>query len=519
MRVSFLGASAPALALIATTASAATIDLLPQGDFDFGARNLGPAESTVSLQAVAENRDDGTQYRACTMSTFKEGRATAIPGVLYDTDLESGLTPLEAAEKARYQDTFVDRDSYRVDAAYIIVSESPEGDDFVRINVGAPQQEEARLFIGEEELSQDVLTYEYSNRYGHPNREAESYTILIEDPAAIAQIRDALASQEEITVIPRSVLNDYVLPYTFQGNVDLTEAFSDCLENVDDMSIAMGTFPSWTIGGMLTADVSDVLTLAAMLEDEDALANPGAYQIANILATEGMFAIGPHALQEMMNGEVLTTSQGEYASYNHLTGTMTVSPDVLEFVDNNWNSCSCTIDFRDPPTFGYNPGTPGGSTTFLTSLLTGGGFTGGSTFFGGGSGFTGGGDNVTPLNGEVPLPPTGLLLLSALGIGFRKQIIKSDMATRGVFLAGAISHIGPERILEKAGNDLADLGERIRDTEFTAEGLFIAGAAADIASRRIPEVLESGKQGLVDAIESFTKGKDKPEPVSITLEA
>lgn len=379
MRVSFLGASAPALALIATTASAATIDLLPQGDFDFGARNLGPAESTVSLQAVAENRDDGTQYRACTMSTFKEGRATAIPGVLYDTDLESGLTPLEAAEKARYQDTFVDRQSYRVDAAYIIVSESPEGDDFVRINVGAPQQEEARLFIGEEELSRDVLTYEYSNRYGHPNREAESYTILIEDPAAIAQIRDALASQEEITVIPRSVLNDYVLPYTFQGNVDLTEAFSDCLENVDDMSIAMGTFPSWTIGGMLTADVSDVLALAAMLEDEDALANPGAYQIANILATEGMFAIGPHALQEMMNGEVLTTSQGEYASYNHLTGTMTVSPDVLEFVDNNWNSCSCTIDFRNPPTF--NQGVPGLPTgrgpsydVFLASIGTGGGF-------------------------------------------------------------------------------------------------------------------------------------------------
>ena len=436
MRLNFVTAVAAPTVLIAhTAAQAATLGTFTDGDFDFGARNVGPRESSVSLQAVSEIREDGSEFRACTMSTFKDGRAVAYPGAAYDAQLASGVAALEAI--GSISEARIDRDSYRIDAAYIVVADSNEGEDFVRINVGAPQQEEARVFIGDQEIDPSLLIYEYSERAGHPDRAAESYTIKIEDPAAIAQVKDALATQEEITVIPRSVLNGYIIPATFVGNMDISEEAELCQTNLDEMPIARGTFPSWTIGSMLSNDEMDVLALAAMLEDEDALANPELFQIANVLATEGMFAVGPHVLQQMLNGEVVETSMGEYQSYNHLTGVMTVSPSMLQFVDHEFNSCSCSMDFLWPDTPDYTTPLQGTGTPInYASLVTGGGTD--SYLFGGGGRDRINFDDITTIDYVADIPewvgrvvfPTALVGSALLlGAASRRQKSSSEVAS------------------------------------------------------------------------------------------
>ncbi len=408
-KLAFLSSTVPALALIATTASAATVGAFTDGDFNFGSRHLGPNELTVSLQAVAEKRDDGTEYRSCTLATFKEGVMSAVPGEMYDAQVEASMTPQEAIQSLRSE--IVPRSSYRGDAQYIVVSVSPEGDDFVRINGGAPLVEDgSSLFIGDVEIPAEHISYEQSSRYG-TDRAPESYTLFINDPATVANIADAIAGQEQVQAIVRTVNSDFIIPLTFQGNTDLRDEFAACLEDVDDMTIPMGTFPSWQLGNFINTSLTDVETLAAMFEDEAALANPENFQIANILSTEGMFAISSLALQEMMNGEVLTTSIGEYQSYDHSTGIMTVSPDMLDFETNLWNSCSCGLDFGRPgtPTFTtFIPGDPGRET--YTSIFTGGGYQGGGTFTShGGGGYN---DHETFEPAVVFAPVIG-----ALGLG------------------------------------------------------------------------------------------------------
>lgn len=398
---------AAALSIALTTPlSAATIDAMPK--FDFGMKNLTPAGADVTLWGTKERHKNNQIVTSCTLSSYKDAEMVAVEGELFRSLLDEGFEPNEAFAELGY--AVIDRDTYKANAQYIVISDAEgEDNDFIRIQGGAPLKEgETKLYIGDQQIDAEIVKHEDNG-----------YTIKITDQETFKLAQNTLAKGEEkIAVYLATVNSDYVIKAEFAGNMNVVPALNDCLENSSDMNIPMSEDPNIVLGRFLSFDKNDVVGLMGQTCGYDHYANADDYAVREIGSTTSLFIPSHKALEK--DGII---QSGDYLRYNTNTGGKDISNSMRQFNSHGVNSCMgesivapspIASSYYSPPVVTTPVARNSSLASFGGAALVGGILLGSHTHDDCGCTHDDSHDPKTPPPAVVPLPSSLPLIVSGL---------------------------------------------------------------------------------------------------------
>ena len=432
--------------------------------------NFAPDDSTIGVWQVNDNG-----VRSCMAAGMIATEKTYQPAEEMIEAIQAGMTVVEAAasipdvggshnapifEYHRYEDGSSDARFWAGFGIDPMSEELSEGDAIIEIN---GQSFEAEI-VRDLENNYKLLVEDESVR----NMIAE--TILEADQATTVRILSDNDPQVNLDADGNGLIPK-VVTLNMQGTVDVREAMDACMAAENDVKNYI--VPSITLTPV-DVDFSDQ-SIEAMLGAQclKDYTPEDVEQVLQVDGATGMLVRASHAFQ-MTNG---TTLIGDYYE-NGPNG---------EFVSKSWQDdaeTSCAGGNRIEITYTADQ---------VAQVVTGQEITrerfterwerdfpntGLITFDNPHGNPT---HNPTtnpdiPFNSNLPIPPAGLLLGSALAGLFRKQIGKgldnasqTGLALDGMFLAGAIAQLGQKKILEIKDDLVGQIKDRFEKPETTYE--------------------------------------------------
>lgn len=320
--------------------------------FGFRQELASPAGSTLAVMKAAEARPNGV-LESCKLTGMKTGEARFVLTGDFESARAGGADAFAAMELAPQ----VNNETLRYQAQYItahMFADNNEQQPFVRIQSGAPVNEQAFIRVGEQTFEATVV------------REDNQYTLYVNDNDTRKAIVDALTTGGDTVSVVATTQNGHAMQFDFKGSMDLSQPLTDCLADLNDggfENMEPSEQIAWTIAEapeMPETDRRAVVEAVAgsfCLRDE----NPAdLYDLRIVQATTG-FNVPTHlALYNKNTGETLV------ADYVKQKGSeFTLSYSMGQSLDHKIVSCAgkgVTVDTAKPLT---------PNTVSLTTLVPG----------------------------------------------------------------------------------------------------------------------------------------------------